>query len=218
MKISKFFTILLHPIFMPTIVIFVILNEVDFFNIFFSTYKKLLYSVVIIFTLALPLIISLYFLKLKRIKSLEMETIEERNSPLFYTILVMILGYSLFKTIAYLSIYLCLVYISSILILIIAFLITKKWKISLHMLAIGWATGSFIALNIIFGSLYYWIIIFFFLSGLLAFSRLHLQAHNRLQVYSGFFLGCLIQTFFILYFNSSISTISIFLSNIAFLL
>ena len=134
MKISKFFTILLHPIFMPTIVIFVILNEVDFFNIFFSTYKKLLYSVVIIFTLALPLIISLYFLKLKRIKSLEMETIEERNSPLFYTILVMILGYSLFKTIAYLSTYLCLVYLSSILILIIAFLITKKWKISLHML------------------------------------------------------------------------------------
>ena len=142
MKISKFFTILLHPIFMPTIVIFVILNEVDFFNIFFSTYKKLLYSVVIIFTLVLPLIISLYFLKLKRIKSLEMETIEERNSPLFYTILVMILGYSLFKTIAYLSTYLCLVYLSSIIILIIAFLITKKWKISLHMLGIGGETGS----------------------------------------------------------------------------
>ena len=51
MKISKFFTILLHPILIPTIVMFVLLNEVDFFNILFSSYKKLLYSIVIIFTL-----------------------------------------------------------------------------------------------------------------------------------------------------------------------
>ena len=97
MKISKIFSILLHPLFIPTIVIFVILNEVDFFNILFSSYKTLLYSIVIIFTLVLPLIISMLFLKLKRIKSLEMETIEERNSPLFYTILVMILGFSFLK-------------------------------------------------------------------------------------------------------------------------
>lgn len=218
MKISRIISILLHPLFMPTIVIFVILNEVDFFNILFSSYKKFLYSIVIIFTLILPLTISIMFLKLKRIKSIEMETIEERNSPLFYTILVMILGFSFFKTIAYLSPYLCSVYLSSIVILTLAFLITKKWKISLHMLGIGGATGSFIALNILFGSLYFWVIIFFFLSGLLAFSRLDLQAHDRSQVYSGFFLGCFIQTIFILYFTSSISTISIFLSNIAFLL
>ena len=130
----------------------------------------------------------------------------------------MILGFSFFKTIAYLSPYLCSVYLSSIFILILAFLITKKWKISLHMLGIGGATGSFFALNIVFGSLYYWVIAFFFLSGLLAFSRLDLQAHNRLQVYSGFLLGGIIQTILILYFSSSISTISIFLSNIAFLL
>lgn len=218
MKISKFFTILLHPIFMPIIVMFVLLNEVDFFNILFSSYKKLIYSIIIIFTLALPLFISIVLLKLKRIKSLEMETIEERNSPIFYTIIVMILGFSFFKRIAYLSTYLCSIYLSLIIILILAFLITKKWKISLHMLGIGGATGSFIASNIVFGSLYYWVIAFFFLSGLLAFSRLDLQAHNRLQVYSGFFIGCFTQTIFVLYFSSSISTISIFLSNIAFLL
>ena len=86
------------------------------------------------------------------------------------------------------------------------------------MLGIGGATGSFIALNIVFGGLYYWIILFFFLSGLLAFSRLDLNAHTKDQVYTGFFLGCLLQTFFILYFNSTISTISIFLSSIASLL
>ena len=93
-----------------------------------------------------------------------MNTKEERNTPLFYTIIIMIIGFSLFKTISQLSPYLTSVYLSSIIILVIAFLITKKWKISLHMLGIGGATGSFIALNIVFGGLYYWIILFLFLS------------------------------------------------------
>ena len=91
-----------------------------------------------------------------------MSTKEERNTPLFYTIIIMIIGFSLFKTISQLSPYLTSVYLSSIIILVIAFLITKKWKISLHMLGIGGATGSFIALNIVFGGLYYWIILFLF--------------------------------------------------------
>ena len=218
MKISMVFSILLHPVFMPTITFFVLLNEVEFFNILFSGIKNLLYSIIIIFTFVLPLIVSFLLLKLKRIKSLEMEKKEERNSPLFYTILIMILGFSFFKTTAYLSPHLCSIYLSLVIILTLAFLITKKWKISLHMLGIGGATGSFIAMNIVFGNLYYWIIIFFFLSGLLAFSRLDLHAHNKIQVYIGFFLGCFVQTTLVLYFNSSISTISIFLSNIAFLL
>ena len=121
MKISVIFSILLHPVFMPTIVLFVLLNEVEFFNILFSGIKNLLYSIVIIFTFVLPLIISFLLLKLKRIKSLKMETKEERNSPLFYTILIMILGFSFFKTTAYLSPHLCSIYLSLVIILILAF-------------------------------------------------------------------------------------------------
>lgn len=218
MKISRFLSYILHPIFMPLLALYIILNYIDFFNILFFSYTKPLYVIVSLFTLVFPLISILISLKFNTISSLEMSTKEERNTPLFYTIIIMIIGFSLFKTISQLSPYLTSVYLSSIIILVIAFLITKKWKISLHMLGIGGATGSFIALNIVFGGLYYWIILFLFLSGLLAFSRLALNAHTKDQVYTGFFLGCLLQTFCILYFNSTISTISIFLSSIASLL
>mgnify|MGYP001235789784 FL=1 len=83
------------------------------------------------------------------------------------------------------------------------------------MLGVGGATGTFISLNYLFGGLYYFSILFIFLSGFLAFSRLELKAHNEKQVYIGFILGCFFQSFFILSYSSIISTISILRSSIA---
>ena len=218
MKISKILSYILHPIFMPLIVIWISLNYVEYFQLVFSNYTKPLYIIIAVFTLILPLISSVLFVIFKKVESLEMRTKEERNGPIFVSIMIMIIGYPFFKSISQLSPYLTSVYLSSVFILIIAFLITKRWKISLHMLGIGGATGSFIALNYILGGTYFWVILFLFLSGLLAFARLDQKAHNRSQVYAGFLLGCIFQTYFIVYFNSIISTISIFLSSMASLL
>ena len=218
MKISKILSSILHPIFMPLIVICISLNYVEYFQLVFSNYTKPLYIIIAVFTLILPLISSVLFVIFKKVESLEMRTKEERNGPIFVSIMIMIIGYPFFKSISQLSPYLTSVYLSSVFILIIAFLITKRWKISLHMLGIGGATGSFIALNYIFGGMFFWVILFLFLSGLLVFARLNLKAHNRSQVYVGFLLGCIFQTCFIVYFNSIISTISIFLSSMASLL
>ena len=218
MKISKILSYILHPIFMPLIVIWILLNYVEYFQLVFSNYTKPLYIIIAVFTLILPLISSVLFVIFKKVESLEMRTKEERNGPIFVSIMIMIIGYPFFKSISQLSPYLTSVYLSSVFILIIAFLITKRWKISLHMLGIGGATGSFIALNYIFGGFFFWVILFLFLSGLLAFARLNQKAHNRSQVYAGFLLGCIFQTCFIIYFNSIISTISIFLSSMASLL
>jgi len=218
MKISKILSYILHPIFMPLIVIWISLNYVEYFQLVFSNYTKPLYIIIAVFTLILPLISSVLFVIFKKVESLEMRTKEERNGPIFVSIMIMIIGYPFFKSISQLSPYLTSVYLSSVFILIIAFLITKRWKISLHMLGIGGATGSFIALNYIFGGMFFWVILFLFLSGLLVSARLNLKAHNRSQVYAGFLLGCIFQTCFIIYFNSIISTISIFLSSMASLL
>ena len=218
MKISKILSYILHPIFMPLIVIWILLNYVEYFQLVFSNYTKPLYIIIAVFTLILPLAASVLFVIFKKVESLEMRTKEERNGPVFVSIMIMIIGYPFFKSISQLSPYLTSVYLSSVFILIIAFLITKRWKISLHMLGIGGATGSFIALNYIFGGMFFWVILFLFLSGLLVSARLNLKAHNRSQVYAGFLLGCIFQTCFIVYFNSIISTISIFLSSMASLL
>ena len=167
--------------------------------------------IVVIFTIIIPIIIFLFLLRLTRIKSLEMKTIRERNLPLFYTILMTILGFSFFKKIAFLSIHLCAIYLSGIIVLIIAFLITKKWKISLHMLGVGAALGSLINMNIVFGNLYNWILGLIVVSGLLAYSRLELKAHDKKQIYFGFSLGCILQSTLTLYFSLNYLTNSIFL-------
>ena len=112
MKLYKILSILLHPIFMPTFVMLILLNEVEFFNILFSNYKRTLITIVVIFTIIIPIIIFLFLLRLTRIKSLEMKTIKERNLPLFYTILMMILGFSFFKKIAFfINTFMCNIFI-----------------------------------------------------------------------------------------------------------
>ena len=218
MKFSKIISYLLHPILMPIIVLYLGINNVDYFYLIFHNYSNNLYVIILTFTMVLPLISSILFVKLGRVESLEMRKKEERRGPLFMSALIMIIGFPIFYSIAKLSFHLSSIYISSIILLFFAFLITKRWKISLHMLGIGGATGTFIALNYIFGGIYYFVILFLFLSGLLAFSRLDQKAHNASQVYIGFVLGCVFQSLFIVNYSSIISTISILRSSIASLL
>ena len=218
MKFSKIISYLLHPILMPIIVFYIGINNVDYFYLIFHNYSNTLYIIILTFTIVLPLISSILFVKSGRVESLEMRKRKERRGPLFISILIMVIGFPLFYSIAKLSSHLSAIYISSIILLFFSFLITIRWKISLHMLGVGGATGTFIALNYIFGGIYYFVVLFFFLSGLLAFSRLDQKAHNESQVYVGFVLGCVFQSLFIVYFSSIISTISILRSSIASLL
>ena len=218
MKFSKILSYLLHPILMPFIVLYIGINNVDYFYLIFHNYSNTLYLIILAFTMVLPLISAILFVKLGRVESLEMRKRKERRGPLFISILIMIIGFPIFYSIAKLSPHLSSIYISSIILLFFSFLITIRWKISLHMLGIGGATGTFIALNYIFGGIYYFIFLFFALSGLLAFSRLDQKAHNESQVYVGFVLGCVFQSLFIVNYSSIISTISILRSSIASLL
>jgi len=218
MKFSKILSYLLHPILMPIIVLYIAINNVDYFYLIFHNYSNTLYLIILAFTMVLPLISAILFVKLGRVESLEMRKRKERRGPLFISILIMIIGFPIFYSIAKLSPHLSAIYISSIILLFFSFLITIRWKISLHMMGIGGATGTFIALNYIFGGIYYFIFLFFALSGLLAFSRLDQKAHNESQVYVGFVLGCVFQSLFIVNYSSIISTISILRSSIASLL
>ena len=218
MKFSKILSYLLHPILMPIIVLYIGINNVDYFYLIFHNYSNTLYLIISAFTMVLPLISAILFVKLGRVESLEMRKRKERRGPLFISILIMIIGFPIFYSIAKLSPHLSAIYISSIILLFFSFLIKIRWKISLHMLGIGGATGTFIALNYIFGGIYYFIFLFFALSGLLAFSRLDQKAHNESQVYVGFVLGCFFQSLFIVNYSSIISTISILRSSIASLL
>jgi hypothetical protein len=83
------------------------------------------------------------------------------------------------------------IYLGAIYTLVMAMIITIKWKISLHMIGIGGAVGVFLALQFSYGELYNTLLMSIFFSGILGYSRFEQKAHNLKQIYSGFMLGFL---------------------------
>lgn len=72
-------------------------------------------------------------------------------------------------------------------------LINLFWKISAHMVAIGGLCGMMIATSYRLQiNLHPVLISLFIIAGLIAFSRLKLNAHDPSQVYFGFLLGAFV--------------------------
>ncbi len=75
--------------------------------------------------------------------------------------------------------------------LFILTLITNYWKISVHGAGIGGMIGFLIAISSFYPFAHFKLLLAFvvFLSGLVVFSRLHLNAHTPKQVYAGMIFG-----------------------------
>ena len=155
---------------------------------------------------------------IKLIESMQMHTKEERIYPLFWSLIIIVFGYQIIEEVLQASLLLKSIYISLIVTLLFSFMITLRWKISLHMVGIGSITGVIMSLNYLYGGAFYLSLILLLLSGLLAYARISLNRHTHLQVYVGFLFSICINVFLILNYNSIISTTSIFLSSIASIL
>ena len=198
MFFSKVLSRILHPIFIHSIVITIVIKE--FLNILIlPSQAPFILITSILFTLLLPLISVCFFLLTGKIQSLEMLNKEERLLPLFMSILWMILGYIIMNEVFMYNPTIKSIYLGAIYTLVVTTLITIKWKISLHMIGIGGAVGVFLALQILYGGLYSVLLLSIFFSGLLAYARLELKAHNTQQVYCGFMLSFLVMIINVLY-------------------
>ncbi len=122
-----------------------------------------------------------------------MKTAEERKWPFLFTLLWYYLGFELLTEMALpLSLYLLM--IGAISVILVAHLITLRWKISVHMIGIGGVIGAMVGISYRFQyDHFYLIIVLVFVAGLIGFSRLKTQSHNYRQVYAGFFLGFIVE-------------------------
>ena len=198
MFLAKLLSRLLHPIFVPTITLAIISTK--FLNIIIlSNQLNIIIIGTVIFTLLFPLLSILYLLFSKRIKSLQIEEKEERILPILFTIIWMLIGYYFLGNILEYAPVVNSIYLGMIATLGITLLITKYWKISLHMAAIGGCFGVFLNLQYIYGGVINYVIFILILSGLLGYSRAILKAHNMRQIYSGFLLGVFMLVSFISY-------------------
>ena len=74
------------------------------------------------------------------------------------------------------------------------------WKISAHMVGMGGATGFLFALTILGADVNIFLLLAVLLSGAVGSSRLTLQEHSPLQIYTGYLVGlaAMLGVFFIL--------------------
>ena len=198
MSLEKTISILFHPVFVPTITVFLVVKIYSNIIILENQAGIILIGTCV-FSLILPLLSVFILLLTKKIDSLEMPKKEERFLPILFASIWMILGFYFMKEIFSYAPIMKSIYLGAIYVMLIALLITKKWKISLHMLAIGGATGVFIMLEFLFGQNLMILLITILISGILGFSRLSLKAHSLNQIYAGFIVGNIIMGLSILY-------------------
>ena len=149
------------------------------------------YVGVIIFvnTLLLPVLLMLMMKRLKIIQSLKLERKEERIYPFFITSVFYFTTWYIFDSIRIFP-FLTMIFVIAITLAIVAAVISFFWKISIHAMSMGAVSAAvlyFTALHYIISPWPAYGLIF--MSGLVAFSRLKLQAHSSAQVYAGFLLG-----------------------------
>ena len=198
MSLEKTVSILFHPVFVPTITVFLVVKIYSNIIILENQAGIILIGTCV-FSLILPLLSVFILLLTKKIDSLEMPKKEERFLPILFASIWMILGFYFMKEIFSYAPIMKSIYLGAIYVILIALLITKKWKISLHMLAIGGATGVFIMLEFLFGQNLMLLLITILISGMLGYSRLSLKAHSLNQIYAGFIVGNIVMGLSILY-------------------
>lgn len=192
-QFSRILSYILHPLMIPLFATSAIMLRPDIYTIVLPAYLKIWFiSVIVVFTIIIPVAGVLILKKLKAITSIEMNKRGERTIPLLIaSSSFMALLFSLRST-NMPPIFLYLLY-SATFALLAGLLINMVYKISLHTL--GWSAlaATLTAVSIRIGiSLLLYILIAWLLAGVAGYARLKQNAHNQTQVYLGYVAGVLI--------------------------
>ncbi|TXB64011.1 hypothetical protein FRY74_12220 [Vicingus serpentipes] len=189
-RIAKIISYCFQPLIMPSLGLLIFFNSNSYIN--FAIPKELkdaALTLVAMSTFVVPVIITLLLLNRGYISSLEMPTRKERILPYGFTIAFYFFTIYMLKQAPIPPLVFDFM-IGGVASVICAFIINLKWKVSAHMTGIGGLLGALISTSILLEvDLISYVILSIFVSGLIASSRLILNAHTPLQLIAGFFLG-----------------------------
>ena len=189
-QLAVFISHALHPILMPFYAALLILNLNTYISYSISLQvQRVIISLVFITTAALPVVTAVLLLQKGIIKSLQMDSIVERRIPFLTTALYYFVCYYLLMQLPVPRMLSIMVLAAAITILI-AFVVSFRWKISIHSIGAGGMTGLLFGFSqILNANLLSLIIVSILFSGILGWSRLELGAHRPNQIYLGFVIG-----------------------------
>ncbi len=161
--------------------------------------RAAIYGVMALNTFLVPTFLIIYLKKRNIISSLDVENRRERFIPFGITLVLYIVTYILLRKSPLPNILYSMV-VGSIIAMIIAFLITMFWKISIHMTGIGGLIGVMCALfemHMVFPAGVLSILVL--LAGAIGTARMVLNVHTLAQVICGTILGFTTQFFVVKY-------------------
>lgn len=182
---------------MPSISLFVVIycSKSMYFEHLNPVIARAILLVSVVFTLVFPILTILLFRIFGFVKSVKLETKEERRLPLLLSVGYFFMAYHFLisKLPIIPSVFWNLPFAGALL-LLITYLINLKYQISIHMLSAGAMLATLCLFHIHFGTdLRFWIVIGTLICGLVASARLWLNAHSTTQIYSGFLIGFFVQ-------------------------
>jgi hypothetical protein len=187
--IYKGISIIFHPLLLPTYGLLVIFNSGSYHSYLSFEVKRIILSVYFVSTVLLPLSVFPFFYYQKIIRNWAMSDHRERVLPILVVSFFHFFAWYMIGRYPIPPLYKSFVFYSAFGSLVAA-LLSFKWDISIHALAIGGLIGFTLALA--FGEsldLHGMIIILFLAAGLLGFSRLALQKNTAPMVYISFLTG-----------------------------
>ena len=183
-------SIVFHPLLMPTIAIGVLFALGTHISFAISSQAQLLIILIVLVNTAVaPILVILFFKKIGYVENLYLNERSDRIYPTAITILLYLFTWYLFRQ-SNLPEMLNFFVTGSILITVIALLVTLYWKISIHMLSMGGFTGFLICIAMVLKQdIVMLILVSIVLAGLLGTARIKLNAHTPSQVYAGYIVG-----------------------------
>lgn len=198
--IARFISTLFNPLILTTCFLLITVNPRFYSALAIPEQAKwMIIGLVFITTFLLPLLINGIIKSVIR-KNMKTDAGDERRMQLLLASVFYFLTYYLLGSVKFSPVF--NLYLMGACILVITLLVINiYWKISIFMASCGALTGAFTGISLASGSsLMMLIITSLIISGITGFSRLKLQTHSPLQVYSGFGLGALIMALIFLIF------------------
>ena len=190
---AKIISVLFHPLLMPTYALIIILNSGTHYSYIPWQAQKIIYVLVFLSTFLIPVSIIPFLLQLKLIDNFDLKIRKERFIPLFITVVSYTFSYYLLNKLPFhVPQFIKILVLASASLILVNLLINIKWKISSHLIGISGLLALIFTFSITnYANLLYVLIIITIISGIVAYSRLKLNAHTPDEVYFGFLVGFL---------------------------
>ncbi|WP_317166719.1 phosphatase PAP2 family protein [Spirosoma aureum] len=197
-SLARFLSIVFHPLLMPTLLFGILLYlapsilGVDAFS---GTLRISLLILIFIGTFGVPSLLIYYLFRSGYVRSLQLDTLDDRRLPYFltaivYTGLTFLFAFRM-QLLSSIAPGIAILLGSITLSILLVGLISIYWQISAHSVGIGGVVGIVAGIITKFGETDLVLVLaaLIMLAGMVASARLHLNAHTPSQIGAGLILG-----------------------------